>query len=79
MIGFGQNYPGTAVQLLLGKTFVVKEFNIDYTTSIKDTFFYNKYGYSDFYKNKKLTKTYKKDYLSYSKFEYLIEKRITIE
>ena len=76
-IGFGQNYPGTEVQLLLGKTLVVKSYKIDFIASTDGDTVYYEY-YSEFYKNNKLTKTYKRDFYDFSKLEYLVDKKFKV-
>jgi hypothetical protein len=76
MIGFGQvNFPGTEVQLLLGKTVTVNEINYISETSGKEV----KYsGYEGFYKNKNLTKIYKKKNMFDSKYEALAGKKFKV-
>ena len=76
MIGFGQvNFPGTEVQLLLDKTLIVNKINY-IIESTGEAVNYSKYG--GFYKNKKLTKIYKKKDMFSSKYEALAGKKFKV-
>tara|TARA_B100000795_G_scaffold92343_1_gene67478 strand:- start:982 stop:1806 length:825 start_codon:yes stop_codon:yes gene_type:complete len=75
IFGFGQvNFPGTEVQLLVGKTIVVNEVNFITESGVE----VNYSTYDGFYKNKKLTKIYKKKTMFSSKAEALVNRKFKV-